>query len=91
MPRVKASTLRALISAAQTPGVKAVVPAYAGRRGNPVLLKRALFPSIMALHGDSGARKLLDAAGEAVLVLEVDDPGVLADFDTPEALAGAAQ
>lgn len=91
MPRVKASTLRALIAAAQTPGVKAVVPAYAGRRGNPVLLKRALFPSIMALHGDSGARKLLDAAGDAVLVLEVDDPGVLADFDTPEALAGAAQ
>lgn len=91
MPKVRVSTLEALIAGAQTPGIRAVVPAFAGRRGNPVLLKRALFPSVMALHGDAGARKLLEAAGEAVLVIEVDDPGVLADFDTPEALAGAGQ
>ncbi|MCA0407591.1 MAG: NTP transferase domain-containing protein, partial [Proteobacteria bacterium] len=91
MPKVKASTLEALKAAAKTPGIKAVVPAFAGRRGNPVLLTRALFPSVMALHGDAGARKLLESAGDAVLVLEVDDPGVLADFDTPQALAQITQ
>lgn len=88
MPRVKPETLRHLVAAgAANPGAQAIVPAYAGRRGNPVLIKRALFPSVMKLHGDAGARKLLEAAGDAVQVLEVDDPGVLADFDTPEALA----
>ncbi len=89
MPCVKPSTLGALVAAAwRAPAARAVVPAYAGRRGNPVLLRRALFASLLHLHGDVGARKLLEAAGDAVLVLEVDDPGILADFDTPQALAG---
>lgn len=88
MPRVREETFTALLAAAQeTPAAQAIVPAYAGRRGNPVLVRRALFPSLMKLHGDQGARKLLEGAGEAVRLLAVDDPGILADFDTKDSLS----
>ena len=88
MPRVQAETLRQLIrAAAENPGAQAFVPSFAGRRGNPVLVRRALFPSLAKLHGDQGARKLLEAAGDAVETVPVEDAGILADFDTPEALA----
>jgi molybdenum cofactor cytidylyltransferase len=57
-----------------------------GRRGNPVLLARALFPRLFALQGDEGARRLLSDA-EGVIELTVDDDGVLADVDAPGDLA----
>lgn len=88
MPRVSAATLRRLIAAAaENPAAQAFVPSFAGRWGNPVLVKRALFPSLAKLHGDQGARKLLEASREVVEEVAVDDPGVLADFDTKAALS----
>ena len=87
MPRVSAGTLRRLMQAAsENPAVQAFVPAFAGRWGNPVLVRRALFPSLAKLHGDQGARKLLEASREVVEEVPVEDAGILADFDTKAAL-----
>ena len=66
----------------------AVLPTFDGRRGNPVLLGRALFPEISSLSGDQGARRLLAQHAGQVLEIAVDDPGVLRDVDRPEALDG---
>lgn len=88
MPRVRPETLERLVAACAVDPSLAFVPVFEGRWGNPVLVRRALFPSLMQLHGDQGARKLLEASREVVREIPVDDPGVLADFDTPEALAG---
>lgn len=90
MPRVRVETLQALLKAArENPAAPAIVPAFQGRRGNPVLVRRTLFPALLQLHGDQGARKLLENAGEDVLVLETGDAGVLMDFDTAAALKDA--
>jgi molybdenum cofactor cytidylyltransferase len=35
------------------------------------------------LRGDRGGRTLLEAAGDSVHYIDCDDPGVLADIDTP--------
>jgi molybdenum cofactor cytidylyltransferase len=87
MPKVSAATLKALAeAAADEPGMEAFVPVFEGRWGNPVLVRRSLFPSLAKLHGDQGARKLLEASREVVREVAVDDAGVLADVDTPEAL-----
>jgi len=87
MPLVKGETLAALLAAARANGeAQAFVPVHAGRWGNPVLLRRALFPSLLALNGDQGARKLLEAARDLVCEVPVEDAGILADFDTREAL-----
>jgi molybdenum cofactor cytidylyltransferase len=90
MPSVSGATLRRLLAAAQEhPVMQAFVPTFAGRWGNPVLVRRALFPSLGRLHGDQGARKLLEASREVVEEIPVEDPGILADYDTQAALAAA--
>lgn len=84
MPRVRVETLRALLAAAQAhPQAEAIIPTKSGQRGNPVLIGRGLFPALMTLQGDAGARKLLEARGAGVVELAVEDPGVLFDVDTP--------
>ena len=86
MPLVRPDTLAALVAAWRAaPDAPAVVPVHGGRRGNPVLLGRTRFDDVLSLAGDVGARSLL--RGDGVLELDVDDPGVLVDHDTPEALA----
>jgi molybdenum cofactor cytidylyltransferase len=44
----------------------AVVPKYRYTRGNPVLIDRAIWPRLMSLEGDVGARQLLQAHPEWV-------------------------
>lgn len=85
MPSVDAETIDRLIDAA-TDHCDAVVPVGAGRRGNPVLLDRALFPRIANLSGDAGARSLLR---EDCAVIEVEMAGnrITPDVDTPHDLA----
>ncbi|MDB5512748.1 MAG: nucleotidyltransferase family protein [Enterovirga sp.] len=63
----------------------ALVPVHRGRRGNPVVLSRSLAGAISGLSGDRGAGPLLGSL-DRVVELRVDDPGVLLDIDTPEAL-----
>jgi len=85
MPRVGANVVDRLIetwSARERPG--AVVPTFRGRRGNPVLLSRALAPDIAALAGDVGAGGLLRRRAD-VLEVAFDDPGIVQDVDTVEA------
>ncbi|MET0847521.1 MAG: nucleotidyltransferase family protein [Pseudomonas sp.] len=60
------------------------VPVQAGEYGHPVGFGRSFGPGLMALSGDHGAKPLF-AQGRVVEVV-VDDPGVLWDVDTPDAL-----
>lgn len=65
-----------------------VSPCYQGRRGHPVGFGAAFFGSLAASTGDRGARELLARHPGAVRELSLDDPGVLRDVDTPDALRG---
>ena len=88
MPRVSPPVIDALIVAKDaTPAAKAIVPVLAGKRGNPALVTRALFPAIAALEGDTGARALLAAAGPDVAEVAMEDAAIAFDVDTPDALA----
>ncbi|MFZ3186265.1 MAG: nucleotidyltransferase family protein [Pseudomonas sp.] len=95
MPWLSASTLQLLIG--QAGAERIVFPSYQGRRGHPVLFGRQFWPQLQQLTGDVGAKALLAAqpqanaasppgAGAACIEVVVDDPGVLWDVDTPEAL-----
>ena len=84
MPRVAPATLAAIAAAAGDADA-VVVPVAEGRRGNPVAWGRAHWPRLTALTGDTGARALLDSV--SVNTVAVDDDGIFADVDTPEALA----
>jgi molybdenum cofactor cytidylyltransferase len=83
MPFVRPETLTALADSLAA-GAPAVVPVHEGRRGNPAGFSRAVWPRLMALQGDAGARAILDRL--AVVEVQVGDPGVHRDIDLPEDL-----
>ena len=89
MPRVTADHLRALIDAfaAAADDGAIVVPTVDRKRGNPVLWGRGRFAEIGELVGDVGARALVDRHAAAVHWVPIDDPAILIDVDTPDALA----
>jgi molybdenum cofactor cytidylyltransferase len=62
------------------------VPVFGGERGNPVLWSSAWFARLRELDGDRGAKALLESLGDRVVQVPVEDPGILRDVDTPEAL-----
>jgi molybdenum cofactor cytidylyltransferase len=87
MPTVRSDTVDRLIDAAtKQPDIAAVVPTFNGKRGNPVLLGRQLFPALRAGRGDAGARALLRLPNVKTLELPIDDPGILQDVDHPRDL-----
>jgi molybdenum cofactor cytidylyltransferase len=86
MPRVRAAHLDA-IAAGATDGIHIVVPTHERKRGNPVLLRRAVFAEVLALRGDVGARSLIERHADRVRTVAIDDPGVLLDVDTGAQLA----
>jgi molybdenum cofactor cytidylyltransferase len=85
MPRVPPSLARDLARALR-PGVDAVAPCFAGKRGHPVLFGRACYPAQRSLGGDVGAREVLAALGERLALIDGPDDGVLFDVDRPEDL-----
>ncbi len=90
-PLLKQTTIDRLLAAADASVATIIVPEYQGRRGNPVLIHKALFPQIHKLSGDVGARPLLISHDAAVWFVTVDDPGILTDIDTPEDYAAIAK
>lgn len=92
MPGVSADLITRLAAAfAKKPDALAVIPVHKGKRGNPVLLARALFGEIANLSGDEGARRLLQRADAACVVeLDLADDAVALDIDTPDDLTRSA-
>lgn len=79
MPMVQPATLRAVESQLQHHPV--VYAQHLGQRGHPVGFGSELYSELAGLSGDEGARRLL--ARYPTYGVEVADPGVLLDLDTP--------
>jgi molybdenum cofactor cytidylyltransferase len=58
-----------------------VAPAHRGRRGNPVLFNRALFPELLRLKGDQGGRSIIERHLAQVELVEVSDEELFLDID----------
>ena len=72
-----------LLIAALAAGAAAAVPVHQGRRGHPAAFARGLFPQLLDLSGDRGARLLLDGLGGRLVEIASPGAGVLLDVDTP--------
>lgn len=82
-PLVGAEAYRRLASA-HAAGATVAVATYDGKRRNPVLLGRAMWPAARRLTGDTGARPLLD--GPDVVDVDCTGTGDPRDVDTLEDL-----
>jgi CTP:molybdopterin cytidylyltransferase MocA len=85
-PRVGAEAYRRL-AAAHAAGAELAVATYGGKRGNPVLLGRKLWPEALRLTGDVGARTLMRT--HDVAEVDCSDTGDPADVDTLDDLRAA--
>jgi molybdenum cofactor cytidylyltransferase len=84
MPRVSAATIRRLREAHRSALPPIVAPVGGGRRGNPVLFDRRVFPALHALSGDEGGRSLLHRFSWHAIEC---DPEEFTEVDRPEDLA----
>ncbi len=89
MPLFSPDTVRQLLAAYRegTPKILVCRPCYQNRRGHPPLISTALIPEIIAHDGAGGLRTLLARFESATRNLEVEDPGILIDLDTPADLS----
>jgi molybdenum cofactor cytidylyltransferase len=83
-PFVSSATIDKIIEAYLKSRALVVLPVYHGRRGNPVLFDRRLFSRIMRINGDVGAKAVVEENEHELMIVEVEDEGVLLDLDTPQ-------
>jgi len=81
-PAVAPETVRSLLS---PPFPLLRVPRYQGRRGHPIWFSRELIPEFLALGNDGAARDVVHRHRERTEFLDLDDAGIVADIDDPEA------
>jgi molybdenum cofactor cytidylyltransferase len=86
LPRVTPEVINQLIQRHQQTLAPLVWPEFAGRRGNPVLFDRRLFPELCQISGDTGGRPVLLAYQDQAERVSVAEAGILLDFDWPEDL-----
>jgi molybdenum cofactor cytidylyltransferase len=88
MPFVNSQTIDRLIETAVThPEYDVIIPTFQRKRGNPVLWQRSYFHNVKNLSGDQGGRSIIKENEENVIEVEINDPGILIDLDTPEMIA----
>jgi len=85
MPYIKPDTIRA-IAHELTAGESIVAPAYQNKRGHPVGFSAKFRSELEQLTGDEGARAILKRHADQIKLLECNDPGIVADIDTPQDL-----
>jgi CTP:molybdopterin cytidylyltransferase MocA len=81
-PEMDPAVARALVAEWRASALPMVTARYRGVRSPPVLIAREIFNEVEALHGDSGAKPLMDRLPGRVAFIDVDTP-VPFDVDTP--------
>ncbi len=81
-PAIAESTVDLLAGA--WAGDHIMIPRYRGRRGHPVLISRALVPEFERLPDSAQAADVVRRHETEIHYVDVDDPGILRDVDTPE-------
>jgi molybdenum cofactor cytidylyltransferase len=82
-PLMPPSIIPALLAARRTSPKLIVAPRYRDGQGNPVVFKREIFPELLRLTGDQGARPIIQKEPTRVEWVELDLP-MPPDVDTPD-------
>jgi molybdenum cofactor cytidylyltransferase len=88
-PLVLSATFRALVDYYQARRAPILIARHRGHRGHPVLFAKDVFSELLAAPESEGARFVVNADPARVVYVEVEDPGVTLDLDTPADLKRA--
>jgi len=82
-PGVPAAVIRSLLDALSGPGKSIAAPLYTDGLGNPVLFAASVFPELLALAGDRGARAVVERDPARLAQVPIGS-AMPRDVDTPE-------
>lgn len=82
-PAVPSGVIPALLEAIKALGKSIAVPRYADGLGNPVLFAAPVFPELLDLPGDRGARAVVERERSRLAIVDIPTP-MPPDIDTPE-------
>ncbi len=85
MPFISSLCYRNILAALGPDSI--VLPRYEGKPGNPVGFGRRFFTELAQLGGDQGGKAVMKKHADSVIALELNDPAILYDIDTPDDLA----
>ena len=87
-PALRSADIDALIDAfVSRDGGEVVVPTYRGERGNPIVISNTCRRDILAGTRNLGCRKFIEKNPSLVRKLDMSNPAVVIDLDTPEQYA----
>ena len=88
-PLVQGATFRALAEKYEVTRAPILIARHRGQRGHPALFAKGVFSELLAAPDSEGARFVVNAQPARVVYVDVEDPGVTLDLDTPEDLKRA--
>jgi molybdenum cofactor cytidylyltransferase len=88
-PMARLESFRAVVEAYERRRIPIVIARCGGRRGHPLVFDRSLFAELVGAPEEQGARYVVNAEPTRVAYVDVEDPGVNLDLDTPADLARA--
>jgi molybdenum cofactor cytidylyltransferase len=83
-PMIRGEIINRLIELFTTTGAPIAVPTFKGQTRNPALFRRDLFPELLALTGDTGARGLVRKYQDKSAFLKWKDESPFLDLDVWE-------
>lgn len=83
-PQVQERTVRSICAAFHETRSEIIVPSFRMKRGHPWLVARPLWNEILNMKLPQTPRDFLNAHADDICYINVDDPHILADLDTPE-------
>lgn len=78
-PLVSADTIRTIIDTYNRSLEKIIIPAYNGKRGHPAVFPRTIIEEVFS---GLNLREIINRYPEKVVVVDVQDEGVILDIDT---------
>ena len=82
-PRIEQQTVEALLAEFARRPATVLNPAYQGQAGHPVVFSSGVAAELLHPDLPAGARTVIERHAADARSLNVDDPGVLVDIDTP--------
>ena len=87
MPFIKPATIKTVLQLFKN--TKCIIsPKHKDRRGHPVLFSKHFFFELTQLNGEKGARDVIENNREYLILVDVDDAGIVRDIDIKDDLDG---